>query len=291
VKLERLDEMMRTILVPLTAGLAGEPVLDAALVLARRVKGHIRALFILPDPHAVLAFLPDVILAAGVTREVIERETQEAAAEEKERFIDWRTRNNVPEAADGRLDTCFATWAEQIGEFEAVVTRWGRLSDLIVVPRPAVGSVLARRYFDAAVFGSGRPTLVVSDKTHFDMADRVMIAWNGSLEASRAVFGAMPLLHLASRVSIFAAPQYDIEDVDPADLAEYLSWHGIRAHPVVGPKDEHATGAALVSAAREQQATLIVMGAYTHSRLRQSFLGGVTRHLLAHAPVPLLMSH
>ena len=129
--------MMRTILVPLTAGLAGEPVLDAALVLARRVKGHIRALFILPDPHAVLAFLPDVILAAGVTREVIERETQEAAAEEKERFIDWRTRNNVPEAADGRVDTCFATWAEQIGEFEAVVTRWGRLSDLIVVPRPA----------------------------------------------------------------------------------------------------------------------------------------------------------
>jgi nucleotide-binding universal stress UspA family protein len=52
-----------------------------------------------------------------------------------------------------------------------------------------------------------------------------------------------------------------------------------------------ATGAALVSAAAEQQATLIVMGAYTHSRLRQSFLGGVTRHLLAHAPVPLLMSH
>jgi nucleotide-binding universal stress UspA family protein len=229
-----------------------------------------------------------VILASGVTREVIERETQEAAAEEKERFIDWLTRNNVPEAADGRLDTCFATWAEQIGEFEAVVTRWGRLSDLIVVPRPASGSVQAQRYFNAAVFGSGRPTLVVSDKTHFDMADRVMVAWNGSLEASRAVFGAMPLLRLASRVSIFAAP---IDDVDPADLAEYLSGHGIRAHPVVGPKDEHATGAALISAACEQLATLIVMGAYTHSRLRQSFLGGVTRHLLAHAPVPLLMSH
>ena len=73
--------MMRTILVPLTAGLEGEPVLDAALALARRLNGHIRALFILPDPHAVLAFLPDVILAAGVTREVIERERQEAAGE------------------------------------------------------------------------------------------------------------------------------------------------------------------------------------------------------------------
>ncbi|HKM69690.1 MAG TPA: universal stress protein [Stellaceae bacterium] len=283
--------MIRTILVPLTAELSGETLLETALVLAKRVNAHIRALFILPDPDAALAYLPDVTLAAGLTREVIERETQEAAVKEKQRFIDWRTRNNLPETADGRLDTCFATWAEQTGEIEAVVTRRGRLSDLIVVPRPAPGSVQAQRCFDAAVFGSAHPTLVVNEKLPFDMTGHVMIAWNGSLEASRAVLGAMPLLHLAGRVSIFAAPQYDVEDVDPADLADSLSWHGIRAHSVVGPKDEHATGAALVSAAAEQQATLIVMGAYTHSRLRQSFLGGVTRHLLAHAPVPLLMSH
>ena len=83
----------------------------------------------------------------------------------------------------------------------------------------------------------------------------------------------MPLLHLAGRVSIFAAPQYEIEGVDPVDLVASLSWHGIHAHPLPGSNDEHATGAALVSAASEQQATLIVMGAYTHSRLRQSFLG------------------
>jgi nucleotide-binding universal stress UspA family protein len=283
--------MIRTILVPLTAELSGEPLLDAALVLARRLNSHIRALSILPNPDAALAYLPEVILAAGVTREVIERETQEAASEAKRRFVDWRTRCDVPEEAGGRLDTCFATWAEQIGEIEAVVTRLGRLSDLIVVPRPALGSVQAQRCFDAAVFGSGRPTLVVSEKPPFDMTDHIMIAWNGSLEASRAVFGAMPLLHLAGRVSIFAAPQYDIEGVDPVDLVNALSWHGIHAHPLVGPQDEHAIGAALVSAASAQHATLIVMGAYTHSRLRQSFLGGVTRHLLAHAPVPVLMSH
>jgi len=215
--------MVRTILVPLTAGLAGEPVLDAAFALARRVNGHIRAMFILPNPHTALAYIPDVVLAAGVTREIIERETEEAAAEAKERFVDWRTRNNLPETAGGRLDTCFATWAEQIGEIEAVVTRWGRLSDLIVMPTPSLGAIQAQRCFDAAVFGSGRPTLVIGVKPPSDMTDHVMIAWNGSLEASRAVFGAMPLLHLASRVSIFAAPQYDIEDVNLADLAEYLS--------------------------------------------------------------------
>jgi nucleotide-binding universal stress UspA family protein len=171
------------------------------------------------------------------------------------------------------------------------VARFGRLSDLIVVQRPSMWSVPSQRCFDAAVFESGRPTLVVSEKLPLEITDHIMIAWNGSREASRAVFGVMPLLHLAGRVSIFAESQYEVEGVDPTDLAEFLSWHGIQAHPVVGPKDEHATGAALVSAASEQQATLIVMGAYTHSRLRQSFLGGVTRHLLAHASVPLLMSH
>jgi nucleotide-binding universal stress UspA family protein len=283
--------MIRTILVPLTAERSGEPLLDAALVLARRVNSHIRALFILPNPDTALAYLTDVTVATGLTRELIERETERAAAEEKKRFIDWRTRNKLPETASGRLDTCFATWAEQIGDIEALVTHWGRLSDLIVVPRPGRGSVQAERCFDAALFGSGRSTLVVSEKLPFDVTDHVMIAWNGSLEASRAVLGAMPLLHLAGRVSIFTAPQYEFEGVDPVDLAASLSWHGIRAHLVVGPKDEHRTGAALVSAAATHQATLIVMGAYTHSRLRQSFLGGVTRHLLAHAPVPLLMSH
>ena len=283
--------MFRTILVPLTAELPGERVWDAALILGKQVNAHIHALFILPNPDAALGYIPDVILAAGVMREIIERETQEAAEEAKKRFVDWRTRNNLPEIPGGRLDTCVATWAEQTGEIEEVVTTRGRLSDLVVAPRPAPGAVQAQRCFDAAVFGSGRPTLVVGERPLHDITDHAMIAWNGSLEASRAVLGAMPLLHLAARVSIFAAPQYDVEGVNAAYLAEYLSWHGIRAHPLAGSNDERATGVALVSAASEQKASLIVMGAYTHSRLRQSFLGGVTRHLLAHAPVPLMMSH
>jgi nucleotide-binding universal stress UspA family protein len=283
--------MIRTILVPLTTELLSDALLDAALLVAKGLNGHIRALFIQPHPDAAFAYLPDVILAAGVTREVIERETLEAAAAAKERFVGWRKRNDVPDTAGVRLDSCFASWSERFGDIETVVARFGRVSDLIVVPGPFSSSMQGQRCFDAAVFESGRPTLVIGEKLPFAISDHVMIAWNGSLEASRAVLGATPLLHLAGRVSIFAAPQYESDGVDAADLAESLSWHGIRAHQVPGPRDESFTGAALVSAAVEQQATMIVMGAYTHSRLRQSFLGGVTKHLLAHAPVPLLMSH
>jgi nucleotide-binding universal stress UspA family protein len=283
--------MIRTILVPLTAGLSSEALLDAALSVAKRLNSHIRVLFIQPSPDTALTYFPDVILAAGVTREMIECETEEAAAAAKEDFADWLKSNNVTETADARLDSCFASWSEQFGEVETIVAHFGRVSDLIVVQRPLSTSVQGQRCFDAAVFEGGRPTLVIGEKLPFDITEHVMIAWNGSLQASRAVLGALPLLHLASRVSIFAAPQYESEGVDAANLAESLSWHGIRAHQVPGPRGGDSTGGALVSAAVEQQATMIVMGAYTHSRLRQRFLGGVTRHILAHAPVPLLMSH
>src|ERR1700756_3236217 len=112
--------MIRTILVPLTTELLSDALLGAALLVAKRLNGHIRALFIQPNPDTALAYLPDVILAAGVTREVIERETLEAAAAGKDRFVDWRKHNNVPEAAGVRLDSCFASWSEQLGDLEMI---------------------------------------------------------------------------------------------------------------------------------------------------------------------------
>ena len=95
-------KMIRNILVPLTTELPSEALLDAALSVAKRLDGHIRAMFVSPNPDTAFAYLPEVILAAGVTRQVIERETQEAVVAAKDRFIDWRSRNNLPESAGGR---------------------------------------------------------------------------------------------------------------------------------------------------------------------------------------------
>jgi nucleotide-binding universal stress UspA family protein len=162
---------------------------------------------------------------------------------------------------------------------------------LIVVDRPTALSDQTLRCFDAAVFGSGRPVLVVGGRLPPGFADHVMIAWNGSLEASRAVAAAMPLLCLAKRVSIFTALEFGAEAVDLLELGEALAEHGVRTPEVFFPDHEIFAGAAILAAAERQGASLIVMGAYTHGRLRQDLLGGVTRHLLAQAPVPLLMSH
>lgn len=283
--------MMRTLFVPLAPRLAGDPPLDAALALARRMNSHIRAVFVRPDPRLALSYFPSVMLTANM-EQVIEDEGERAEKEEYRRFETWRSRHGIPAGPiDTRLDTCFASWSSQIGEVEPVVTRCGRVSDLIVLKSFGADDFLAQRCFDAALFGSGRPTLLVPEQIPSDPINHVLVAWNGSLEASHAVFGVMPLLRTAERVSVFSMPGAENDGATGDELADALSWHGIQAHQTIVHQGSEPVGASLLATAADRAVTLIVMGAYTHSRLRQSFLGGVTRHVLVNATIPVVMSH
>lgn len=282
--------MTTSILMPLAIELPVTQVFDATSWLAQELKAQVRGAYIRPDPTTASFMIPETIMAAGVTRESIETEGRRDASIAKARFDEWCNTSGLAQA--GGAAGWGATWSEHVGEFEPIITRYGRLSNFIVLPRPTASEVVAQRCADAAIFGTGRPTLLVGGETlPAALTDHILIAWNGSLEASRAVFGAAPLLRLAKRVTIFTAREYGAEAVDLNDLAVALRERSVRAPQVVFPTNEHSTGPALVMAAETHHATLIVMGAYTHSRMREAFLGGVTKHLLAHAPVPLLMSH
>ena len=284
--------MTTSILMPLAQQLPTSRVFDATLWLAQELKAKVQAAYIRPDPDAAASIVPEMIAAAGVTREAIEREGRQAASVAEASFAEWRNRNGgLAKVAEGKTGGWAANWSEHVGEFEPVITRYGRLSDFVVLPRPTASEIVAQRCADAALFGTGRPTLLVGKSLPAALTDHVLIGWNGSLEASRAVFGAMPLLRLAKRVTIFTALEYGAEAVDLDDLAASLRDRGIHTPEVIFPSGERSTGTALVMAAQTHQATLIVMGAYTHSRMREAFLGGVTKHLLSHAPVPLLMNH
>jgi nucleotide-binding universal stress UspA family protein len=283
--------MAISILMPLAQELPPSQVSDAALWLARELKAQVRATYIRPDPAAVASMIPDMIMANGVARDVIEREAQRAASATKAWFDKWQYHNSGLAKLGAEATGWSASWSEHVGEYEPVITRFGRLSDFIVLPRPSTSEVVAQRCFDAAVFGTGRPTLLVADAIPVSLTNHVLIAWNGSLEASRAVLAVMPLLDRAMRITIFTALEFGAEAADLVDLTASLRDRGTRSPEVIFPGEERSTGAALVAAAETHHATLIVMGAYTHSRLREAFLGGVTQHLLAHAPVPLLMSH
>jgi nucleotide-binding universal stress UspA family protein len=284
---------LRCLLVPIGAGLDPRQRLDAARALARGGPADIELLYIGPDPAEILATMPDAVMAGGITLDLLNDESRAATALIRAAFKAWKADAGLTGAMpDAGPATVSAGFTEQTGSIETVVALAGRLSDLIIVDRPARADAFAARVFDAAVFATGRPTLVVPPTaTPGAAADRVLIAWNGSVEGARAVAQAMPLLHQAHDVMIFTAADPAGNDPACGDLVRYLARHGIKARALAAATLGLPVGEALLAAARSENASMIVMGAYTHSRVRQMFLGGVTRHVLHHADIPLLMSH
>jgi nucleotide-binding universal stress UspA family protein len=136
--------------------------------------------------------------------------------------------------------------------------------------------------------------LVVPRYGTFDtVGERVLVAWNGSREATRAVHDALPILKLATKVTVLSIdPERDTGDRIPsADIALHLARHGVAAEGTSTVGLDISVGDLLLSRAADLGADLIVMGAYGHSRMRELVLGGATRHILQHMTVPVLMSH
>jgi len=140
----------------------------------------------------------------------------------------------------------------------------------------------------------GRPVLMVPYVgTYRAPQKRILVAWNGSREATRAVTDALPLLERAAEVDIvvFNPTRHAHGDVPGADIALYLARHGVNARVSQEKANDIDVGNLLLSRAADLDANLIVMGAYGHSRVAELVLGGVTRTLLESMTVPVLMSH
>ena len=279
---------MRNLLLPIFEGIEFDNQLSVALDIARAFKSHIDAVFLRPEPQSTL---PPVMAAAGVTAAEIEREGRKAEAFAHAHFDAWCRENRVAGQRDD-VGAMVATWSERIGPLESAIARRGRLSDLIIVNKPDFYGSRTERAFDTAVFETGRPTLVLPTHVPAAILDHLVVAWNGSLEAARAVAGAMPLFHKAKRVSVFSALEEGESTEPDLELIDWLEWHGINAVLLRPGSVASSIGAELLETAAHQSATLVVMGAYTHRRLRQMLLpGGVTRHVLRHGTLPVLMAH
>lgn len=173
-----------------------------------------------------------------------------------------------------------------------------RYGDLVVIGQSEPGEFLPRLrsdFPDYVVLNSPRPVLVIpSSGACATLGQRVTVGWNGSAEAARAIASAIPLLQGAAQVDLVvfdAAAEDGLHGDEPgADMALYLARHGV-------PTEVHARAAALpggqslLAFALERSADLIVMGAYGHSRFRETLLGGMTRDLLAASTIPLWMAH
>ncbi len=284
---------IRVALVPVTDDAGDEPALDAALAVLRRGGGgHVRALHVCAQPSAaVFAGAPEGAMVTAEILQLWERDAKERAERARARYQRWRDAAGLKEATAPATDVT-ASWVERDGQLDPVIGQMGRLADVVVLGAPAEPGRDGAFYpYEGALFHSRRPALLVPRALQATAFDSILIGWNGSAEAAAAVAGALPLLARAKAVGVFVAGEKGEEAQAPDDLLGYLGWHGIAATPRLVKTSSGSVGAELVREAERQGAGLIVMGAYTHSRVRELIFGGATSHVLSHTSVPLLMAH
>lgn len=169
-----------------------------------------------------------------------------------------------------------------------------RLADLTILARAGAHDRARQAMIEDVLFKSGRPVLLVPEKPSRQRTwDQIVIGWNASAEAVRAVSGAMPFLKSARHVIIATVDAKPINGghTPGRDLAAYLQRHGVQVevHNIDGLGRTDAR--ALLDEAIAVDADMLVLGAYGHSRARELLFGGVTRELLAASSVPLFMAH
>jgi nucleotide-binding universal stress UspA family protein len=263
--------------------------LEIALRLARQFEADLMALFavFVPEPQTMVA------MAGSAEYYSIHEEDRKRNAAAIERLFKAEvTRADVP----GR-------WIET-GEYgQRSVSRYGRCADLIVLGQDDPGdpeSFIADHFAENLIMSGGRPVLLIPYAGEFALiGTRVMIAWDGSREATRAVHDALPFLKRAQDVTVVSVNEHAGHSISPpsgevpgADVAVMLARHGVEvAMTSVESGKGLSTGEALLSQASDLNADLLVMGAYGHARWQELMLGGATRTLLEASTLPVLFSH
>lgn len=182
-----------------------------------------------------------------------------------------------------------------MSQVSEVLVEYSRFRDLTMIA-VADGNETERAHAEAIIFGSGHPTIVLPDtrKRAAPFAiDTVIVAWDFSRPAARAVADAMPILERAKRVCVLTVTKEKAIHTrrSGTDLVAYLSRHGVDVVVDAVETEGRSIGEVFEAHAAHRNADLLVMGAYGHSRFREFILGGATKSMLERPPLPLFLSH
>lgn len=283
---------MKNLLAVIGDGNAG-PVLEAALMAARRFNSHVVGLHSLTTEYAVVFGGEMGFSISSEVDRTLEREGHERRDQARGLFGDFMTAHGVPigPPAPGCVGPS-ASWREEDGRQNAIVGMSGRIYDLILVEQPEKLASIAEATLEDALFESGRPVLMVPKTIGSHLGDTIAVAWNGSTETAVTVALAMPLLKHARQVVIVAASPQDMPEPGPSgeELARNLERHGLSVSLRKAVGRQKSQGESFLKEAMAAGADLMLKGAYTRSRLRQMIFGGATRHIIMEAKIPVLMA-
>ncbi len=285
---------MKSILLPLTANISGETATKIASKLAKDYSATLTALFIKQDPRLAIPFMGEGLSAEMVQTicDAAEQETRTQAQKAKSAFTEQMSAASIPITSSHNADKgAKALWKEMVGTITDHVGRRARTADLAVCEQPDSNAPDSADILHDLVFRSGRSVLMVPQKYEGESGKHIMIAWNGRAEIARAVTGALPLLKKAGKITIYQLGDIDDDRPSLEDINTYLHEHGISCSTEKGKVGDNNIGEQLLNAAKEQQADMMIIGAYSHSRWRELILGGATRWLVLNSTIPLFMSH
>jgi nucleotide-binding universal stress UspA family protein len=295
VQLEAAMSIQR-ILVPVTEFDNFKPLAATAILVARQFRGHAQFLYQRDgdSAHRLLRSFGSLNMSqfSHLLESHREKITNRARKirEDIEALIKPRGVSYVEKPSPStRPSVSCCEIDEPIAE---LVEHVGGVSDLVVVGQPSEAhddpekTVIGR-----ALFATGRPVLMAPSWVPETLDGKVLIGWNRSIQAGRSVTSALPFLQRARSVKVINVATDAKQGPSAQDLADYLTWHGIEPEVNEIPHEEHrAVGDILLEEVKTSGADLLVMGAYSHSRLRELLWGGVTKHIVSHARTPVLMA-
>ncbi|MCX7381849.1 MAG: universal stress protein [Alphaproteobacteria bacterium] len=285
---------IRKLLLPLAGTSAGEAALSTALKVAQMWNAHVLALHVRVDSRDVAPLAGEGLSGAMIEEmmSATEKESADRAQAVHAMFDRFVARHQVS-LAEPNYNSAHATasFAAITGREEDIVAQQARLADLTIVPHPqSEDDVSSSDALHAVLFDSGRPVMIAPHTPPTTIGSRICIAWNGTAESASGVQAAMPWMQRAEAIRVLTAEGYQRRGPEAQDLAEYLALHGIKVEVATFQPVEKTVGQGLLKAAQNFGADLLVMGAYSHSRLRQLILGGVTRVVLEKAGIPVIMN-
>ena len=269
------------------------PVLEVAMLAARRFNSHIVGLHSLTTEYAVVFGGEMGFSISSEVDRTLEREGLDRRDQARRLFREFMTARAVPigPTPSGHNGPT-ASWREEDGRQNAVVGLIGRVFDLIVVEQPEKLASIAEATLEDALFESGRPVLMVPQRAPTTLGEVIAIAWNGSTETALTVALGMPFLKQARHVVIVAVGAQHMPEPGPEgeELARTLERHGIDVSLRTAVGRQKPQGKSFLKEALAGGADLLLKGAYTQSRIRQMIFGGATRHIIMEANLPVLMA-
>ena len=260
--------------------------LDAAVAMARREDAHLEVFAVGVDHTQTGYYYAGA--SAYVFQEAIDRAMAAAEALETEIRAEL-----APEDIRWSVESAVA----QMGGVSTLIAMRARFADLVVLMKPYGPKAApdAEAALEAALFEGGAPVLVLpqGNVAVEGLGKRILVAWNQSDEALHAIRRALPVLKAAEAVEIAIVDPspYSPEGSDPGGkLCQMLTRHGVKADIAVLAKTLPTVTEVLNRRAAESGADMLVMGAYSKSRLREAIMGGATRHMLERATLPVLMA-